>query len=91
MITGLVVDWIDRKKFGFILPDGSDSEIFIHITDCPGRQPLAVNTRVSFELGAYGGRKKATQVRVIGAPEGVAMSEVRTSNTVNSGVRHGDK
>ena len=64
-MTGIIVSWIERKKFGFILPDDSNGEeIFLHISDCPNGQPVTVNTRVSFELGTYGGRKKAVRVEV---------------------------
>jgi cold shock CspA family protein len=63
-MTGLIVTWLDRKKFGFIRPDGSDEEIFLHISDLPDRESIPVNTRVSFDLGVYGGRKKAINVEV---------------------------
>lgn len=58
-MTGLIVTWIPRKGVGFIRPDGSDDEIFLHISDLPNRKPFPVNTRVQFGLGVYGGRKKA--------------------------------
>lgn len=62
---GLVSTWIRNRGFGFVRPDGSDKEIFLHISDCPDHHPLVVNTRVRFSLGSYGNRQKAVNVRVL--------------------------
>lgn len=65
-LTGIVTSWIEKRKFGFILPDHSPDglEIFVHISDCPGRRPLPINTRVKFRVELFGGRTKASQVEV---------------------------
>jgi len=64
-MTGLITTWLKRKGFGFVRPDGSDEEIFLHISDLPNRVPIPVNTRVEFGLGIYGGRKKAINVKAV--------------------------
>lgn len=47
------VKWFDAKKgFGFIKPDNSDKDIFVHITavQAAGIQRLNDNQRISYEL-----------------------------------------
>ncbi len=47
------VKWFDAKKgFGFIKPDGSDKDIFVHITAVQDAniQRLKDNQRISYEL-----------------------------------------
>jgi len=67
-MQGTLCSWITHKGFGFILPDGvppNGEHIFLHISDCPGRKPLDVNTRVQFTVIPWGDRHKATNVKVI--------------------------
>lgn len=67
-MTGLVVTWVRNRGFGFIRPDGCDDELFVHRIDLtPIQQSLLVNTRVTFDIGVYGGRKKAVNVRAVEA------------------------
>ncbi len=47
--TGTINKWFENKKFGFILPDGSDQELFFHISDVAGLVP-AQGFVVSFLL-----------------------------------------
>lgn len=65
-MTGTIVSWFEPRAYGFIRPDspiaGGPVEIFAHISDMPNRQPLPKDTRVSFELGIFGGRTKAINI-----------------------------
>jgi len=63
-MNGILISWFKHRGYGFIRPENSDDEIFVHITDLPNKQPLEKNTRVTFELGQFGGRTKAIDVRV---------------------------
>lgn len=49
--TGTVV-WFS-KGFGFIKPDGSDTDVFVHYSDiaCEGYRTLQKDQKVSYELG----------------------------------------
>jgi cold shock CspA family protein len=64
---GVIVSWFETRNFGFIRPEtpipGCDIELFFHISDCPNAQPLPKNIRVQFEVGLFGGKKKAAKVR----------------------------
>lgn len=42
--TGVCTRWIDGKGFGFIRPDGMETDVFVHRTQCPWRK----------ESGGYG-------------------------------------
>ncbi|MCA3244473.1 MAG: cold-shock protein [Alphaproteobacteria bacterium] len=47
------VKWFNMQKgFGFIQPDGSDKDVFVHISQVQksGLQGLNENQRVSFEM-----------------------------------------
>ena len=74
---GIVVSWFALRGFGFIRfddpPVGMCSEIFVHISDTPGHQPLAKNEYVSFTIGKFGGHYKAFDVEpVVREPEETA-------------------
>jgi len=64
LVSGTVTAWT-RRHFGFIAVDGNPDELFLHLTDCPNREPLTVNTRVRFQIVTYGARLKAANVEVI--------------------------
>ena len=63
---GSIISWFPRRNFGFVkfdipltaLPD----ELFVHSSDDPN-QTLAKDVRVSFQIGQFGGRHKAINVR----------------------------
>jgi cold shock CspA family protein len=65
-MLGTLVSWFNPRSYGFIRPDspvaGLPVEIFAHISDMPNRQPLPKDTRVSFEIGTFGGRTKAINI-----------------------------
>ena len=69
MITthyGSVITWFPQRNFGFIKFDvpvaGLPEEIFVHKSDAPP-QTLVKDARVSFEIGKFGGRLKAFNVK----------------------------
>jgi cold shock CspA family protein len=64
-MRGTIVTWFDRRGFGFLRPDDSPTEIFVHVSDVAERASLQINDRVSYELGSFGGRPKATKVQVL--------------------------
>ncbi len=68
-MEGTTVSWFDRRNYGFILPDvpiaGLPAEIFVHGSDVVPPHNLPPNTRVSFEIGKFGGRTKAVNVTVV--------------------------
>jgi cold shock CspA family protein len=64
-MQGTIVTWFERRGFGFVKPDDSPTELFIHISDVPKRESLPINTRISYEIGSFGGKQKAVQIRVL--------------------------
>ena len=62
------VKWFNYKKgYGFITPEGSDKDVFVHITtlhDC-GLRGLKENQTVEFEmLSDENGRASASKVQI---------------------------
>lgn len=65
MLQGNVKFFNQEKGFGFIKyfgEDGSEKEIFVHITAVEGEQPLNEGEAVSFEIGE--GKKGPMAVNV---------------------------
>lgn len=82
MVTlyGSVVSWFPARSYGFIKFDipvtGLPEEMFVHGSDAP-HEALAKDVRVSFEIGKFGGRYKAINVKsCVGYT--VSDSEVRS-------------
>ena len=56
MATGTVKFFNEQKGFGFITPDDSESDVFVHRSNVQtADQTLSENQRVEFEVGP--GRK----------------------------------
>lgn len=64
-LNGKLAQWNGGQGFGFVVADGEDEEIFVHITAFPrGGRPPTVGQALSFELQEDGdGRKLAIHVR----------------------------
>jgi CspA family cold shock protein len=65
------VKWFSEEKgYGFISPDDSEEEIFVHYTEVEGFRSLAEGERVSYEpsWGVRGARRReeAREVRRVG-------------------------
>lgn len=47
---GKVVRWNDQKGYGFVRPDGQESDVFVHANDVEGRRSLPVGARVAMDV-----------------------------------------
>ena len=61
------VKWFNTQKgFGFIKPEGSSQDVFVHISalQAAGLQSLADNQAVTFDIVEERGRKSATNLKI---------------------------
>ncbi len=65
MATGVVKWFSEEKKFGFIVPDVTGEDIFVHISSVPIDYSLSEGHRVSYDITQRKGRSCATNVRII--------------------------
>ncbi|BCK74499.1 transcriptional regulator cold shock protein DNA-binding protein [Acetobacter aceti NRIC 0242] len=67
MATGTVKWFNVTKGYGFIKPDDSDKDVFVHITavQTAGWQGLADGERLSFDLTEDRGKTAATNLQKI--------------------------
>ena len=66
MTTG-TVEWFNSQKgFGFIQPEDSGKDVFVHITavQTAGLQDLAENQRVANEVVAEHGKRAAANLKL---------------------------
>ena len=64
-MTGTVKTYIEKRGFGFIVPDDESPELFVHIKAVK-YGTLAKGARVDYELGKdREGRSRATKVMVL--------------------------
>ncbi len=73
--TGTVKWFNEAKGFGFILPDGGGSDVFVHVSavSAAGAQSLGEGQRVSFEVAQDRGKTMASELQLEGpapAPQG---------------------
>jgi len=62
------VKWFNAEKgFGFISPDGSDTDVFVHFSAIVGSgyRSLEENQRVEFEIGQGQKGPQAENVRAV--------------------------
>jgi cold shock protein len=64
MPQGKIKMYNDDKGFGFIKPDGGDSDVFFHVTALREDDEITVSAAVTFEIGvdAKSGKTKAVNV-----------------------------
>lgn len=69
MITGTVKFFDDKKGFGFIRPDNSDRDIFVHFSGIAktgnGRRTLTDKARVTFDIEEGKNGYQASNVSVV--------------------------
>jgi len=67
MATGTVKWFSDDKGFGFVTPDETGKDLFVHYSDIDGEgfRSLAEGTRVEYEAQAGDKGPKAVNVRPI--------------------------
>jgi cold shock protein len=62
------VKWFNATKgYGFIQPDGSGKDVFVHISavEKAGYTSLAAGAKVSFEVVANRGKESAENLRIL--------------------------
>jgi CspA family cold shock protein len=67
MQTGTVKRFNKIKGYGFITPDNSDKEVFVHFSEVEiaGYKELQVGQRISYELATGDKGEYATKVKII--------------------------
>lgn len=62
---GVVKRWFADRGFGFIVPDGGGSDVFVHVRDVAGRDELRVGERVTYVTTEDRRTGKAKAVAVV--------------------------
>jgi CspA family cold shock protein len=67
MATGTVKWFNPDKGFGFIQPEGSSKDVFVHISavERAGLRTLAEGQRVSFDVVVERGKEAASNLRAL--------------------------
>jgi CspA family cold shock protein len=67
MASGTVKWFNATKGYGFIQPDGSGKDVFVHISavEKAGYTSLAEGAKVSFEVVANRGKESAENLRIL--------------------------
>jgi len=69
MATGTVKWFNEKKGYGFIVPDGTDVDVFVHysVIQAEGYKTLAEGERVEFEMTQDAKGARATAVSRLGS------------------------
>lgn len=69
MAVGTVKWYNPTKRFGFLTPDDSENDIFIHVSalEAAGLHTLEENQRVEFELAERNGKTSAVNLKLVDA------------------------
>ena len=64
---GTLTTWNDERGFGFITPDDSEGDVFVHYSEIQtgGFRTLDENQRVQFEIGQGAKGPQATGVTAL--------------------------
>ena len=65
MPTGTVKFFNQSKGFGFIQPDDGGKDVFVHISEIEGGEPLREGQRVTFDVKEDTRGPKAVNVSVV--------------------------
>jgi len=63
MTTGTVKFFNESKGYGFIKEDGTESEVFVHVSEL--QEPIAENDKVEYEVAEGKKGLNATNVKKI--------------------------
>ena len=69
MAIGTVKWYNTSKRFGFLKPDDSDKDVFVHVSalEAAGLHALDENQRVEYELAERNGRMSAINIKLVDA------------------------
>ena len=85
--TGKLKTWNDERGFGFITPIDGGQDIFVHVSEMPGRRSLSsLDSVLSFEVALNPqGKKKAIKVRMEGQHAAVSARRASRSSRTHGG------
>tara|TARA_B100000965_G_scaffold405934_1_gene441962 strand:- start:1002 stop:1208 length:207 start_codon:yes stop_codon:yes gene_type:complete len=66
MTIGTVKWYNPKKRFGFIAPEGSDKDVFVHITalEQAGLESLNEGQKISFDTSEENGKVSAVNLKL---------------------------
>ena len=64
-MKGVVKRWLDGRGYGFILPEGSEDDLFVHHSGLTSAYELVENQEVEFEVEDTPKGPRAVQVKVV--------------------------
>ena len=64
-LKGVVKRWLDGRGYGFILPEGSEDDLFVHQSGLISAHELVENQEVEFEVEDTPKGPRAIQVKVV--------------------------
>ena len=62
---GTVKTWIQDRRYGFIKPDASGPDVFVHFSGLVGCEALPLGALVEFDIGTHNGKPCAENVSVL--------------------------
>lgn len=71
-MKGTITVWNTPRAYGFVKPDGSSEELFIHISNFPEGQTPRLGAVVEFEIGdpiSIGKKPQAVNATILEMPK----------------------